>query len=159
MIIGDKIDNPDLITEPVWVGTNLSRTSEIGQRRAISPTRGGGVGTLVRQPLFVRRTAGWSSALSLPRVWWLELFSLNRCGGIRDTDPRFDLPGFDGGARPHPRPSDPKDGFPSFLVLSLRSFSGLVASGGGELVLATSPSSSSVRSKAGRYSSTMAANL
>jgi hypothetical protein len=68
-------------------------------------------------------------------------------------------PSFDGGARPHPRPSDPKDGFLSILILSSRSFPSPIALGGGELVLATSALSSRVRSKAGRYSGTMVTYL
>jgi hypothetical protein len=80
MIVGDKIDDPDLITELVWAGSNLSRTSEIGWPRAASPTRGGGAGTPVRRLPSLRRTADWSSALSLPRVWRLESISLKWCG-------------------------------------------------------------------------------
>jgi hypothetical protein len=34
------------------------------------------------------------------------------------------FPGFDGIVRPYPRSSGPKDGFPSFLVLSSRSSPG-----------------------------------
>jgi hypothetical protein len=37
MTVGYKIDIPNLITEPIWAGSNLSRTSETGQRRAVSP--------------------------------------------------------------------------------------------------------------------------
>jgi hypothetical protein len=76
MIVGDKIDDPDLITEPVWAGSNLSRTSQIGWPRAASPTWGGGAGTPVRRLPSLRRTADWSSALSLPKVWRLESISL-----------------------------------------------------------------------------------
>jgi hypothetical protein len=174
MAIGDKIDGPDLITGPVWAGSNLSRTREIRWRRAVSLTRGVGAGTPVRWLPSLRRTAGRSSALSLPMVWRLESFGLKWCRGIWDTHPRFNhggewlqggrqrwlnLLGFDGGARPHPSPSDPKDGFLSFLVLSSRSFPGPIALGGDELVLATSASSSRVQSKAGRNLGAMAAYL
>jgi hypothetical protein len=174
MTVRDKIDGTYLITEPVWSGSNLSRNSEIRWRRAVSPIQGGGVGTPVRRPPSLQRTAGWSSTLSPPRVWRIESFILNWCRGIRDTYPRFncggewhqgggrwrlDLPGFDGGARPHPRPSDPKDGFPSFLVPSSGSFPSPIAPGCGELVLVTSASSCRVRSKVGRNSGTMAAHL
>jgi hypothetical protein len=37
MTVGYKIDDPDLMTEPVWASSNPSRTSEIGQWRAVSP--------------------------------------------------------------------------------------------------------------------------
>jgi hypothetical protein len=112
--------------------------------------------------------ASRSSAPSLPKVGRLESF------GIGDTHPRFNrggewlqggwqwwlnLPNFDGVGRPYPRLSGPKDGFPSFLVLSSRSSPGPIASGGGELVLATSASSSRVWSKASRNSGTMVAYL
>jgi hypothetical protein len=49
MTVGDKINGPNLITELVWADSNLSRMSEIGWRRAASPTQGGGAGTLVRR--------------------------------------------------------------------------------------------------------------
>jgi hypothetical protein len=59
------------------------------------------------------------------------------CGDIGDTHPGFNVAGgdlkvadgggltflgFDGVARPHPRSSGLKDGFPRFLVLSSRSY-------------------------------------
>jgi hypothetical protein len=154
--------------------SNLSRTSEIGWRRAASPTWGDDAGTPALRLPSLRRTTGRSSSPSLPRVWQLESFSLKWCRGIGDTHPRFnpggewlqgggrwwlDPPSFDGGAWSHPRPSDPKDGFSSFLVLSSRSFLSPITSGGGELVLAMSASSSIVWSKAGRNSGAMAAYL
>jgi hypothetical protein len=132
MTVGDKMDDPDLVTEPVWAGSNFSRMSEIGRRRAASPTRGGGVGTPVRWLPSLRPMAGRCSALCLTRVWRLESFGLKWCGGIGDTHPRFNCGGewlqgggrwwlglysFDGSAWSHPRPSDPKDGFSSFLEI------------------------------------------
>jgi hypothetical protein len=118
--------------------------------------------------------AGWSSTPSLLGVWRVESFGLKWCGDIEDTHPRFNrggewlqggwqrqlnLPSFDGVARPYLRPSGPKDGFPRFIILSSRSSLGPIASGGGELVLATFASSSRVWSKAGRNSDIMAAYL
>jgi hypothetical protein len=83
---------------------------------------------------------------------WLEFFGLKRCRDIGDAHPGFNVAGddfklADGGGlnflsfidvtQPHPRSSGPKDGFPSFLVLSSRSSPGPIASGGGGLVHAT----------------------
>jgi hypothetical protein len=82
----------------------------------------------------------------------LEIFGLKRCGEIGDTHTGFNVAGddfkvADGGdlgfsgfnnvAQPHPRSSSPKDGFPSFLILSSRSSPGPIASGGGGLTHAT----------------------
>jgi hypothetical protein len=39
MTVADKINGPDLMTEPIRAGYNLSRTSEIGRWRAVSPPR------------------------------------------------------------------------------------------------------------------------
>jgi hypothetical protein len=86
-----------------------------------------------------------------PRMLRLEFFDLKRCGDIGDTHPGFNVVGddfkvADGGslnfpssddvARPHSRSSGPKDGFPSFLILSSRSSPGPIASGGGGLAYA-----------------------
>jgi hypothetical protein len=79
----------------------------------------------------------------------LEFFSLKPCGDIGDAHPWFNMagddfkvadggslnfPGFDGFARPLLRSSGPKDGFPSFLILSKRSSPSPIVSGGGGLV-------------------------
>jgi hypothetical protein len=174
MIVGDKIDGPDSITEPVWASSNLSCTSKIERWRAASPTRGGSTGAPVRWLPSLCRTTGRNSSPSLPRVWRLKLFGLKWYKDIKDTHPRFnrgeqwlqggrrrqlDLLGFGGASRPHPRLSDPMDGFLIFLILSLRSFPGPIPLGGGELVLTTSASSSSVWSKAGKNSGAMTAYL
>jgi hypothetical protein len=52
--------------------------------------------------------------------------------------------GFDGVSQPHLRSSTPKDRFPSFLVLSSRSYPCSIASGGGGLVHAVTNSVSRV---------------
>jgi hypothetical protein len=137
MTVGDKIDDPDLMTEPVRAGYSLSRTSEIGRWRAVSPPwttalghRCGGC------PRCVMRLA--IAPLRAPRGVAASIFlGLKWCGVIGDTHPGFNMAGddvkvadgsglnflsFDGVAQPHPRSSDPKDGFPSFLVLSSRSY-------------------------------------
>jgi hypothetical protein len=44
MTVGDEIDGPDLMAEPVRDGYNLSRTREIGRWRAVSPPRTAALG-------------------------------------------------------------------------------------------------------------------
>jgi hypothetical protein len=137
MTVGDKIDVPDLMTEPVRVGNNLSRTSEIGRWRAVSPPRTAALGHRCGgYPRYAARLA--RAPLRAPRGVAASVFlGLNWCGDIGDTHPGFNVAGddlkvahggglnflsFDGVARPHPRSFGPKDGFPSLLILSSRSY-------------------------------------
>jgi hypothetical protein len=137
MTVGDKIDNPDLMTKLVRASYNLSHTSEIGRWRAVSPPQMmalghqcGGCPRCAARPSRAPLRAPWGVAASI-------FLGLKRCGDIVDTHPGFNVEGDDlkvadsGGlnflsfnavARPHPRSSGPKDGFPSFLVLSSRSY-------------------------------------
>jgi hypothetical protein len=153
---------------------NLSRYGVDGWRGSDRPLGAATLGHRRGVCHWCTARTGRSSAPSLSGVWRLESSSLKWCRGIRDTHPRFNrggewlqgggrrhlnLPGFDGVARPYLRPSGPKDGFPRFLVLSSRSSPDPIASGGSELVLATSALSSRVWSKADRNSGTMAAYL
>jgi hypothetical protein len=137
MTVGDKIDGPDLMTEPVWAGYNLSRTSEIRRWRAVSPPRTAALGHRCGGcPRWTARLAG--APLRAPWGVVASIFlGLKRCGDVGDTHPGFNVArddlkvvddgglnflSFDGVARSHPRSFGPKDGFPSFLVLSSRSY-------------------------------------
>jgi hypothetical protein len=121
------------MTEPIRAGYNLSRTSEIGRWRAVSLPRTAALGH--RCGGFPRCAARLVGA---PRGVVASVFLvLKWCGDIGDTHPGFNVAGddlkvadsgglnflsFDGVARPHPRTSGLKVGFPSFLVLSSRSY-------------------------------------
>jgi hypothetical protein len=95
MTIGDEIDGPDLMAEPVQAGYNLSRTREIGRWRAVSPPRMAALGhwcggcprcaaRLVEAPLRAPRGTAVSAFLGLK---W--------CGDIGDTHPGFNVAGVD----------------------------------------------------------------
>jgi hypothetical protein len=137
MTVGDEIDGPDLMAEPVRAGYNLSRSHEIGRWRAVSPPR---MAVLGHQrggyPRCAVRLAG--APLRAPQGTAIRVFlGLKRCGDIGDTYPGFNVVGedlkvadgggldflsFDDVARPHPRSSSPRDWFPRFLALSSRSY-------------------------------------
>jgi hypothetical protein len=125
------------MTEPVRAGYNLSCTSEIGWWRAVSLPQTVAMGHRCGGcPRYAARLAG--ALLRAPQGVAASIFlGLKWCGDIGDTHPGFNVVGddlkvanggvlnflsFDGVAQPHPRSSDPKDGFPSFLVLSSRSY-------------------------------------
>jgi hypothetical protein len=125
------------MTEPVRAGYNLSCTSEIGWWRAVSPPQTVAMGHRCGGcPRYAARLAG--ALLRAPQGVAASIFlGLKWCGEIGDTHPGFNVVGddlkvanggilnflsFDGVAQLHPRSSDPKDGFPSFLVLSSRSY-------------------------------------
>jgi hypothetical protein len=174
MTVGDEIDSPDLMAEPVRAGYNLSCTREIRRWSAFSPPRTAAGGHWRGG---CPRCAAWlaGAPLQAPRGTAVRVFlDLKRCGDIADTHPGFNVAGddlkvadsggldflsFDGVARPHSRSSGLRDRFPRFLTLSSRSYPVQLLQEVANLVPATFASCSRVCFKAGQNSGAMAAYL
>jgi hypothetical protein len=95
MIVGDEIDDPNLMAEPVQAGYNLSRTGEIGWWRAVSPPRTVALGHWRGGcPRCATRMAG--APLRAPRGTAVRVFlGLKWCGYIEDSHPGFNVAGND----------------------------------------------------------------